>query len=46
MSRVIQLIMKEFTDYDEEVELFAECLVIPWPEKSIVDRILEQVEAK
>jgi len=48
MSKVIQYLMKEFTDYDEEREFFAqiEPLAFKWPGKPIIDRILEQIEAK
>ncbi|MDD5673284.1 MAG: hypothetical protein PHC61_03920 [Chitinivibrionales bacterium] len=46
MSRVILFLMKEFDGYDEDRELFDEIRVIKSPEKSIIDRILEQVEAK
>jgi hypothetical protein len=47
MSKVIQYLMKEFADYDEERALFEEIrpFVKRLPEKSIIDRILEQIEA-
>jgi hypothetical protein len=38
--------MKEFDGYDEERELFEEIREVNSPVKSIIDRILEQVEVK
>ena len=47
MSKVIQYLMREFEDYDEEREFFAEIkpLAFKWPEKPTIERILNQVEA-
>jgi hypothetical protein len=48
MSKVVFYLMKEFENCDEERALFEEIkpMVNAAPKKSIVDRILEQVEVR